>query len=356
MLILVAVFVISALCIGFTKPLTRKKASKPREGTIRYPAWSSDGRHIAFLYSLAGNTDVVTLNLDTKEVVNITASPGVERDMAWSPDGTVLLYSSQKKDGFDICAFNVQEEKETCLTEGGGDDFFPVWRPDGKEIAFCNYSEGKYKVHAMATDGRGKKEIYAADSCFSTWSPDGKKMAVTTFGDILVIDIERNALKNITRPMLSGDWVDDTLPIWSPKKDRILLLGRFESYLSELYVLTSGGKKLARLSDNVYEDFFPSWSPDGRYVAYAAYVQYKRNTTEIFISRDDGTDKKQLTDNWVFDLNPTFSPDGAKLFFVRREHHKDKAYMMTLKDTKATLVMPEGIKITRTIGEKGKKK
>ncbi|MEW5946886.1 MAG: hypothetical protein AB1742_11870 [bacterium] len=311
------------------------------KGAVRTPLWSPDGKRAAFVYEAEGNLEAYVVTVGDNRGRNLSRTPGVERDLAWSPDGKTLLFASERQGNLDICAVNVETEEEKCLTRGVADEFWPVWRPDGAEIAYCSYENGRGSVYIIGAGGGDARRFYGPESCYPTWAPNGKKIALAYNGDIVVVDVESGREKNITVPLISGEWVEDTLPFWSPRKDRIAFVGRYESFLTEIYTLSGGGKKLARISDNVHEEFRPQWSPDGKWLTYAAYLP-GRTTTEIFASRQDGTERVRLTDNYVFDTSPSYSPDGGKVLFVRRERGRDALYVMNADGTDQKPFFPEG--------------
>ena len=74
------------------------------------------------------------------------------------------------------------------------------------------------------------------------------------------------------------------------------------------------GRGVVNLTDNDTNDFFPSWSPDGKKIAYASYE--RGNRSNIYIMNADGTNKVKLANTTDFAACPVWSPDGAKIAYI----------------------------------------
>ena len=82
---------------------------------------------------------------------------------------------------------------------------------------------------------------------------------------------------------------------------------------SEIYVMDADGKNLRRLTNHPAADFHPSWSPDGKKIAFTSYRNGGK--IQIFGMDSDGQNPVRLT-NDVWDQNPDWSPDGQTIAFT----------------------------------------
>jgi TolB protein len=326
---------------GTSPNFTKKKAPivrEPRYGAIRMPAWNPDGGKIAFVYDMGGNAEIFTANVDGTKIKNVSQYAGEDTNPIWSPDGKTLIFSSFRKGRYNICRTVRDGGKVECVA-GKSDMLWPAWSPDGQTIAFCNYEKGYPAVYFMSPDGKNQRQFFDKPASHPAFSADGKRLALSSEGDIIVITLKNGKSKNITEPLIEGNMVDDTYPVWAPRGDRLAFIGAFESNSSEVYTISSGGKKVRRLTDNLYEDFLPNWDPKGKGVLYSGFVSGR--PPELFISETEGPVRQQLTDDHVVQMSPRFSPDGKSILYIVRRRAQDELYIMNRDGSKQRPLLKE---------------
>jgi len=315
----------------------------PRYGAISMAAWSPDGGNIAFVYAMGGDTEIYIVEADGRGLKNVSMNEAADTNPVWRPDGRALLFSSRRGGQYDICRVDVQGGGRVStpkkITRSKADDLWPAWSPDGGRIAYCNYEKGYPLVYIIGSNGGAARLFHDKRACHPSFSSDGKKLALTSGGDLIVFKLEEEAApggesggekeKNITETLIEGNMVDDTLPVWAPRGNKIAFVGRYEAYSSEIYTIGASGKKVRRITDNLFEDLYPRWSPDGKGVVYSAFVGGR--PPEIFVSDPESPEKERLTDNHVVELHPCFSPDGKNILYVRRSGGRDELYIMDAK-------------------------
>ncbi len=122
--------------------------------------------------------------------------------------------------------------------------------------------------------------------------------------DIYAVDADGSGLVQLT-----DSPVGDFDPSWSPDGRRIAF--RHEDEMSgQIYVMKADGSRKRNLTRRRGLDYSPAWSPDGRSIAFGS-VRAARGT--IWIMRPDGSDRRQLSR--VHGEYPAWSPDGTKIAF-----------------------------------------
>src|SRR6266540_1182005 len=82
----------------------------------------------------------------------------------------------------------------------------------------------------------------------------------------------------------------------------------------DIFAVDADGTGLRRLTTGPAADVDPSWSPDGRRVAFCRQ-EGDGSTAEIYVMNADGSGQRNLTNNSVPDWGPAWSPDGKLIAF-----------------------------------------
>jgi TolB protein len=187
------------------------------------PAWSPDGKNIAYVADTFGNNPMIWLmEADGSGHRRLTEGSWP----SWSPDGKHIVYTSGEWNDQQLSIMNSDGSEPHTLGIHGAEE--PAWSPDGERIAFASYAgRDNSEIYAMDVDGSGRTrltDIPGNDHWPPTWSPDGTRIAFTSdgtdgYGEIYVMSSDGSGLTQLTQHPsgpLEPTPLADTFPSWRP--------------------------------------------------------------------------------------------------------------------------------------------
>ncbi len=134
--------------------------------------WSPDGTRIAFaghkwLYGGAkpgpccysSHSDIYVMNADGSGRRKLTHNARYNAEPAWSPDGRKIAFRSTRNGNRDIYVMNADGSGKRNLTRNPAQEGSPSWSPDGRRIAFVSNRDGRLEAHVMNADGSGQRSL-----------------------------------------------------------------------------------------------------------------------------------------------------------------------------------------------------
>lgn len=272
-------------------------------------------------------------------VVSLGLESGFSSTLGMSLDSLSRSWRNEVLSSINPSAiYSTDTSYHTNLLQSSKDiNLSPSISPDGKYIAFLS-SRDLFSIDLYLADAQSGKIIKKLvssenDERFETirfvnfsgsWSPDGKYFAFVVFNKgnnaIAIEDVSHGFTKRIFE--ING--TDEINHVsWSPN-GRHLVLSATEGAVSNLYIFDLKEKSTRKLTNDLYAEFQPAWSPDGKTIAFVTDRMLPGNRDSVFPGRMSiglmsyGSDSVVYLSvaNWANHINPQFSPDGNYLYFI----------------------------------------
>jgi TolB protein len=226
--------------------------------------WSSDGRRIAYQSPLG----IFVARVDGSGRRRLTRtdpkSAVFDGDPAWSPDGRWIAFARISQTRSRIVLIRPDGSGRHTLTSGD----VPSWSPDGRRLAFQAGGVGAIHVFVIGRDGSGRRQVTTSDGSdtLPAWSPDGRRIVFVRelperprVAQLFLADPSGRAPP---QALTDGTWYDTT-PGWSPDGRWIVFSrGRPVSNFG-LFLVRPDGSAPRRLTSSAVNAQIPRWQPLG---------------------------------------------------------------------------------------------
>ena len=335
---------------------------------VHDPQISADGQYIAYTVTSASlkedknGSQIFILPAAGGEAIAMTTDTSESEHPRWSPDGKYLAFLSSRKDaqGEDgknqVYLLNRQGGEAQRLTDTvqDVDDF--AWSPDGKRLVLILRDPTPEELESVAkgkdADSPGDKASGKKSKAQPPWVIDRLYFKSDTVGyldrrrtHLYVFDVATKTMKQVS----SGDY-DDTDPAWSPDANLLAFSSNRSNpdpdatYAENIWVVSADnndkGAAPTQVTTGLGGDHQPTWSPDGKWIAFATRLDpklFEYGTKHIAMVPATGGQVKVLTA--ALDRNgsdPRFAPDGKGIYFIVDDDGTQNVAEVSVTDEKLT--------------------
>lgn len=318
------------------------------------PAWSPDGRTIAFLrLSSSATAELLLIPSATNGPERRIAEVGVqaqmiprERFLCWTPDSQWLVAADGRAANAGLSLISVQTGQKRRLTEPApwNDDLSPAISPDMKHLLFTRYTGAASDLYQLDLSknqqplGEPKRlTSYHMETTSPVWTPDGRALLFTRYSTRGTPGIWRMNFPGVAPPKPLPISADNARCLALSVKGDSLVYTR-EAENSNLWAVEGAGAHPLWSSrkrtckpwiTSSRDEGTPQFSPDGQKIAFQSS---RSGWSEIWIADRDGSHPRQLTDLKALIAGfPHWSPDGTRIVFHLRQHSQARLFVLDVQ-------------------------
>lgn len=223
-----------------------------------------------------------------------------------------IVFISNRDNNDELYMMDYDGHNQRRLTFNKVKDYMPAWSTDGKKIAYTSYRKNKASLYILNIYEGKLIEVMSHGTNYSpSFSPDGKKLAFCSTvnkgnAEIYVASSQGKKIKRLT-----FNKAIDTAPSWSPTSREIAFTSD-RGGTAQIYIMDAEGSNVRRISfGGSYHDA-PSWSPNGDRIAYVSRVE---RISDIYVLNLRTNQIIKITESNARNESPSWSPDGRHLVF-----------------------------------------
>jgi len=293
-----------------------------------FPDWSIEDRIIYQSYK-DGNFHIWSMNSDGSDQEQLTEGPYDHRYPTVSPDGTKVAFASDEDGTYSIYVLDLETKEKSQWTESDQDEFHPSWSPDGNEIAFV------HEEQIEAVDASGERRVLIDEGKnleFPSWAPEGDKIAYLSDNNIMVSD-EQITDEDTDVFSFAVDWLSEDEFVYTA--DGNIMKHNIDKEKSETIPFSADIELNKQTYDYKDHDFdsederdvkgivSPELSPNGEQVVFVAQ-------NDLWLWDIDNKEPKALTDDLYLEMNPTWSPDGNEIAYSSDKNGTQDIYILNV--------------------------
>jgi len=227
------------------------------------PAWSPDGRRLAYVSFERGNSAIYIQEISTGARELVASHRGINGAPAFSPDGARLALTLSRTGNPEIYVMDLASKALTQITQHWSIDTEPAWTPDSQRLMYTSDRGGKPQIYEVSAGGGDPLRVtFNGDyNARATISWDGKKVAMAQgSGNVYRIAVMDRSFGGLGRwQNLSPGNLDES-PSFAPNASMLIYAAR-EGQRGVLYAVSADARVRQRLVFADGDVREPAWSP-----------------------------------------------------------------------------------------------
>jgi TolB protein len=261
---------------------------------------------ISFVGEKGNGRELFVMDYDGYDPQQVTADGYLNLMPTWSPDRKSLIYTGYRDRKQQIMRRELATGREEVLVSPASLNITATFTPDGKSIIYAAAQEGNSDIYQIELDSRSPKQLTSHHSAelSPSWSPDGRHLAFTSDRggrpQIYIMDADGS---NVRRLTYDGDY--NAAPAWSPKGEWIVYVCRISGEGFKLCRISPNGEQRSQITKGNSIDDSPSWAPNGRHLVFSSI---RRGESQLYIITSEGAGLEKISSVGAHLSSPSWSP------------------------------------------------
>jgi len=264
------------------------------EGKDHSPAWSPKRDIIGFLTDRNGSNELWLMDWNGESKRQLSGPGKTITGFRWAPNSKVIAVEIEETHSRWIGIIDIETSELVPITAAEEDVRIGGWSPDAQWLLYAMVNSESDGLRKRNPNGVDEITITSGFHTEPIWSPDGRWIAFSQESDQGTSDLiitDNNAENVVT---VNADQFDETNFEWAPNSKNIVFSSK-SSGNADIYTATPDGKTVKQLTSNRVTDTLPHWNSDGSSILF---LSGKDGIFDLYSMDKNGDQQKRMTSNF----------------------------------------------------------